>query len=102
MTSKEYKTITDIKGPLVFLEKTEPVAYGEIVTIRLSDGSTKNGQVLDTSDDMLHQVHNAEVISGNRFSSTWVSGSQAGQLACWLSCDHQDLLSPPPCRCCFC
>ena len=31
MTSKEYKTITDIKGPLVFLEKTEPVAYGEIV-----------------------------------------------------------------------
>mgnify|MGYP001323555534 CR=1 FL=1 len=53
MTSKEYKTITDIKGPLVFLEKTEPVAYGEIVTIRLSDGSTKNGQVLDTSDDMV-------------------------------------------------
>ena len=51
MTSKEYKTITDIKGPLVFLEKTEPVAYGEIVTIRLSDGSMKNGQVLDTSDD---------------------------------------------------
>ena len=51
MTSKEYKTITDIKGPLVFLEKTEPVAYGEIVTIRLSDGSIKNGQVLDTSDD---------------------------------------------------
>ena len=53
MTSKEYKTITDIKGPLVFLEKTEPVAYGEIVTIRLSDGSTKNGQVLDTSDEMV-------------------------------------------------
>ena len=53
MTSKEYKTITDIKGPLVFLEKTEPVAYGEIVSIRLSDGSQKNGQVLDTSDDMV-------------------------------------------------
>ena len=53
MTSKEYKTITDIKGPLVFLEKTEPVAYGEIVSIRLSDGSEKNGQVLDTSDDMV-------------------------------------------------
>ena len=53
MTSKEYKTITDIKGPLVFLEKTEPVAYGEIVSIRLSDGSEKNGQILDTSDDMV-------------------------------------------------
>ena len=46
MTSKEYKTITDIKGPLVFLEKTEPVAYGEIVTIRLSDGSMKNGRTI--------------------------------------------------------
>jgi len=53
MSGKEYRTITDVKGPLVFLNKTEPVAYGEIVTLRLSDGSVKNGQVLDTSDDMV-------------------------------------------------
>ncbi len=51
MSQKEYRTITNIKGPLVFLEKTEPVAFGEIVSIRLSNGSMKNGQVLDTSDD---------------------------------------------------
>ena len=51
MSQKEYRTITNIKGPLVFLNKTEPVAFGEIVSIRLSDGSMKNGQVLDTSDD---------------------------------------------------
>ena len=49
MTGKEYRTITDVKGPLVFLNKTEPVAFGEIVTIRLADGSIKNGQVLDLS-----------------------------------------------------
>ena len=53
MSGKEYRTITDVKGPLVFLEKTEPVAFGEIVQLRLSDGSMKNGQVLDTSDDQV-------------------------------------------------
>ncbi|MBI5003076.1 V-type ATP synthase subunit B [Candidatus Woesearchaeota archaeon] len=50
---KEYKTINRIAGPLVFVEKTEPVGYGEIVTLRLSDGSLKNGQVLDTSNDLV-------------------------------------------------
>ena len=53
MTEKEYRTITDVKGPLVFLNKTEQVSFGEIVSLKLSDGSTKNGQVLDTSDDMV-------------------------------------------------
>ena len=53
MAGKEYRTITDVKGPLVFLEKTEPVAYGEIVSLRLSNGEMKNGQVLDTSDDLV-------------------------------------------------
>mgnify|MGYP000502959569 FL=1 len=52
-SAKEYRTITDVKGPLVFLNKTEPVSYGEIVQLRLSDGSLKNGQVLDTSDDQV-------------------------------------------------
>ena len=28
---KEYKTITQIAGPLVFVEKTDPVGYGELV-----------------------------------------------------------------------
>jgi V/A-type H+-transporting ATPase subunit B len=53
MTGKEYRTITDVKGPLVFLNKTEPVAFGEIVSLRLSNGTIKNGQVLDTSDDLV-------------------------------------------------
>jgi V/A-type H+-transporting ATPase subunit B len=51
--TKEYKTITEISGPLVFLEKTEPVGYGELVIINLPDGTTKRGQVLDTSADMV-------------------------------------------------
>ena len=50
---KEYRTISKIAGPLVFVEKTEPIAYGELVNIVLSDGSTKRGQVLDTSDELV-------------------------------------------------
>jgi len=53
MSGKEYRTITDVKGPLVFLNKTEPVAFGEIVQLRLEDGSIKNGQVLDTSEELV-------------------------------------------------
>ncbi|HJO01777.1 MAG TPA: V-type ATP synthase subunit B, partial [Candidatus Woesearchaeota archaeon] len=48
---KEYKTINRVAGPLIFVEKTEPIGYADIVKIALPDGTTKNGQVLDTSDD---------------------------------------------------
>jgi len=51
--TKEYKTIVEISGPLIFLEKTEPVGYGELVNINLPDGSIKRGQVLDTSADIV-------------------------------------------------
>ncbi|MDD3977335.1 V-type ATP synthase subunit B [Methanomicrobium antiquum] len=50
---KEYRTITKIQGPLVFVEKTEPVGYNELVNIVQSDGRVKRGQVLDTSDDIV-------------------------------------------------
>ena len=45
---KEYKTITKIAGPLVFVEGVEDISYGEIVEIQLPTGEKKKGQVLDT------------------------------------------------------
>jgi len=51
--SKEYKTISEIAGPLVFVKKTEPISYQELVSVKLSDGTMKRGQVLDTSDDIV-------------------------------------------------
>ncbi|MGD9778911.1 ATP synthase subunit B [Methanomethylovorans sp.] len=51
--TKEYKTIVEVSGPLIFIEKTEPVGYNELVNINLPDGSTKRGQVLDTSADIV-------------------------------------------------
>src|SRR3989338_2097728 len=50
---KEYKTISRIAGPLIFVEKTEPVGYAELVRIALPNGEVKSGQVLDTSDDIV-------------------------------------------------
>jgi len=50
---KEYRTINKIAGPLLFVEKTEPIGYGELVNIILFDGTVKRGQVLDTSDDLV-------------------------------------------------
>lgn len=50
---KEYRTISQVAGPLVFVEKTEPIGYQELVNIVLSDGTEKRGQVLDTSDDIV-------------------------------------------------
>ena len=53
IASKEYRTITQIAGPLVFVEKTEPIGYNELATVTMPDGSQKRGQVLDTSDDVV-------------------------------------------------
>src|SRR3990167_2161519 len=50
---KEYKTISRVAGPLIFVQKTEPIGYADIVKIAMPDGTIKNGQVLDTSDDVV-------------------------------------------------
>ena len=50
---KEYKTVCKIAGPLVFVEKTEPVSYEEQVSLVLPDGTMTRGKVLDTSEDLV-------------------------------------------------
>ncbi|QLK27694.1 ATP synthase subunit B [Natrinema zhouii] len=50
---KEYQTITEISGPLVFAEVDEPVGYDEIVEIETEDGRTLRGQVLESSQGLV-------------------------------------------------
>ena len=38
MLPKEYRTITDLSGPLIVVEKTIDVRYDELVEISLSNG----------------------------------------------------------------
>ncbi|EMA48714.1 V-type ATP synthase subunit B [Halococcus morrhuae DSM 1307] len=48
---KEYQTIEEISGPLVFVEIDEPVGYDEIVEIELPNGEQKRGQVLESNEE---------------------------------------------------
>ena len=50
---KEYQTISEISGPLVFAEVDEPIGYDEIVEIETPEGDTKRGQVLESTDGVV-------------------------------------------------
>jgi len=46
---KEYQTVTNVEGPLIFVDKVNDVGYNEIVEIKLPNGEKRKGQVLETS-----------------------------------------------------
>ncbi len=48
--AKAHRTITEIKGPLVFLQSVPDVRYGERVTLVDSVGRKKSGQVLEVGE----------------------------------------------------
>ncbi|WP_435365072.1 ATP synthase subunit B [Haloarchaeobius sp. DYHT-AS-18] len=50
---KEYQTITEISGPLVFAEVDEAIGYDEIVEIETPNGDIKRGQVLESSQGLV-------------------------------------------------
>ncbi len=47
LITKEYRTITYISGPLLFLENVRDLPYGSMVEIILPTGEIRNGQVLE-------------------------------------------------------
>jgi V/A-type H+/Na+-transporting ATPase subunit B len=47
---KEYKTITNIAGPLLFVEKVTGVKYDELVEIELPNGTIRRGKVLEITE----------------------------------------------------
>jgi len=49
---REYKTVTRISGPLLFVESVKDVGYNELVRVIASDGSERRGQILEVSDKM--------------------------------------------------
>jgi len=49
LITKEYRTVSQIKGPLIFVERISDVAYNEIVAISGPDGKTRLGQVLEVN-----------------------------------------------------
>ncbi|MFH1056102.1 MAG: V-type ATP synthase subunit B [Candidatus Altiarchaeota archaeon] len=51
MAQVEYKTVSEVKGPLIVVEKISNVSYGEVVQIVDGSGRVKTGQVLDAYDN---------------------------------------------------
>ncbi len=51
MAVVEYKTVGEVRGPLIVVEKTRDVMYGEVVEVVDSRGGLKHGQVLDAHED---------------------------------------------------
>ncbi len=57
MKGLEYRGVSSIDGPLVFIENISDVAFDELVEITSPDGGTRLGQVLDvTADSAVVQV----------------------------------------------
>ncbi len=51
MAIKQYKTIKEVVGPLMLVEKVRDVKYDELVEIKLANGETRLGKVLEINDD---------------------------------------------------
>lgn len=57
MLPREYRTITNLSGPLMVVEKVNEVRYDELVEIELASGERRRGRVLEiTTDKALVQV----------------------------------------------
>jgi len=48
---KEYKTIKEVVGPLMLVTNTENVKYDELVRVKLANGTTRYGRVLEIDRD---------------------------------------------------
>ncbi|MHB8894193.1 MAG: V-type ATP synthase subunit B [Candidatus Geothermincolia bacterium] len=52
LVQAEYKTISDIAGPLVFVRKVSGVSFGEMVEIETAEGAVRKGQVIELNGDL--------------------------------------------------
>lgn len=48
---KEYKTVSEVVGPLMAVEGIQGIKYDELVEIQMQNGEIRTGQVLEISED---------------------------------------------------
>ena len=48
---KEYRTINEVVGPLMIVEKVAGVKYEELIEVRMQKGEIRQGQVLEINGD---------------------------------------------------
>ena len=54
---KEYKTVTEVVGPLMVVEGVEGVKYDELVEIELQTGEKRRGKVLEINGSNLRRFN---------------------------------------------
>ena len=76
---KEYNTIRDIIGPLMFVEGVEGVKYDELVEIKQENGEIRRGKVLEVKDDkaVVQLFENAGVKNIHRHRPLFSQGLRA-------------------------
>ncbi len=52
LATKEYRTLTQIKGPLLFIERIADIAYDEVVEITSPDNEVRLGKVLEVDSNL--------------------------------------------------
>lgn len=52
VTTREYTTVTEVSGPLMFVEDVEGVGYGEVVDVETPSGDKRLGSVLEASEGL--------------------------------------------------
>lgn len=51
LLTKQYRTLSYVSGPLIFVERVKNVGFGEMVEVTGADGVTRTGQVLEVNRD---------------------------------------------------
>ncbi len=49
LLTREYRTVSSVAGPLIFVQNVKGASYGEIARIIIPGGEERTGQVLDIS-----------------------------------------------------
>ncbi len=70
---KEYRTVSEVVGPLMIVDQVAGVHFNELVEIQLHDGSKRQGQVLEVQEDKA-MVQLFEGSSGINLSIPWFGG----------------------------
>lgn len=52
LLKKTYRTLNYVSGPLIFVEKTKDISYGEMVDVVTAKGEARSGQVLEMNGDL--------------------------------------------------
>ncbi|RVW51023.1 V-type proton ATPase subunit B 1 [Vitis vinifera] len=96
LVGMEYRTVSGVAGPLVILEKVKGPKYQEIVNIRLGDGTTRRGQVLEVDGEKaVVQVFEGTSGIDNKYTTVQFTGeSWISETCIWSQLKNEITVKP--------